>query len=319
MEMVIGTKKKEVKMSKKKYFLGTLVGILSLAMIGIFPSVVEAGNYYRAYNSNGGFESTNPGQGWGQYQGDYDTECINNCLLSAAGAAHSGTWQAILGGSNNARDAILYPTEAAAHVGITLPAGTNQAILTYYYKLTSSDGTQNDVARVVVSDATTWLPLATNYYLSSINNTSTWAMGSIDVTPFIGQQIYFFFGLDNDSTSPTSFYVDDVTLTARITDNSKPGGAMNINKNAKWTKYAKTTLYFNGTDSGSGVKYMRISNNKKKWTKWIKYSKTYKKWDMSNKKYGGNSIRRNKKVYVQFKDGAGNVSKVKADTIRWRW
>lgn len=100
-----------------------------------------------------------------------------------------------------------------------------------------------------------------------------------------------------------------------IADTQNPKGSVKINGDTYVSNSKSVKLDILGTDDSSGVRYMRISNNGVKWTKWIKYSTKYKGWNMTDKNYGGNSSEGDKAVYIQFKDGAKRVSKIYADKI----
>jgi len=66
-------------------------------------------------------------------------------------------------------------------------------------------------------------------------------------------------------------------------------------------------------DATSGMDRMRFSNNGTTWTGWEIYTSTKNNWNLSS--YGGNSSQGTKRVYVQYRDIAGNTSTVYSDTI----
>jgi len=103
-----------------------------------------------------------------------------------------------------------------------------------------------------------------------------------------------------------------------IYDRTAPTGWIKINNGAYSTTNRYVTLYLGASDNYSGVKYMRFSNGSSKWTSWKTYSTRYYNWNMTSSTYGGTTSKGTKKVYVQFKDKAGNISSAKYDTIVYR-
>lgn len=64
--------------------------------------------------------------------------------------------------------------------------------------------------------------------------------------------------------------------------------------------------------NGSGVAQMRFSNNNSTWSSWEAYASTRTGWDLSA--FGGNASVGTKRVYVQYRDNAGNTSSVVSDS-----
>ena len=121
---------------------------------------------------------------------------------------------------------------------------------------------------------------------------------------------YFYSGGDYSNVEKTK------SLVIKF-DPTRPTGSIKINNGAYSTRSRYVTLYLKATDTGgSGVKYMQFSNNGKKWSGWKTYKTKYKNWNMASKKYGGSKKKGTKKVYVQFRDRAGNISKKYYDTIK---
>lgn len=104
-------------------------------------------------------------------------------------------------------------------------------------------------------------------------------------------------------------------IANRRQDTKAPTGSIQTNKNANQTYSRYVTLTLSATDSISGVRYMRFSNNGKNWTKWLSYKTSYKNWNIISKTYGGNSKEGTKRVRVQYRDRAGNRSKVYSNWI----
>lgn len=100
---------------------------------------------------------------------------------------------------------------------------------------------------------------------------------------------------------------DAIELTA-ASDVQQPVGSVLIDGGASVAKSTSVTLTLSATDEGgSGVTSMRFSNDNASWTSWETYAVT-RSWSIA-------SPDGDKLVYVQFRDGAGNVSQVCADAI----
>ncbi|MDD5434279.1 MAG: DUF1566 domain-containing protein [Nitrospira sp.] len=104
---------------------------------------------------------------------------------------------------------------------------------------------------------------------------------------------------------------EDVTITVNA-DTTPPTGSIVINSNRVYTNTAAVTLRLSCTDPspGSGCTQMQLSNDgvfdTEPWEPYI----TSKSWNLLPR----DGI--NKRVYVQYKDNAGNVSPIYFDTIK---
>jgi len=114
------------------------------------------------------------------------------------------------------------------------------------------------------------------------------------------------------STTPDSNLADNKNI--RI-DTKAPKGTIKIKNGRGSTTKQEVPLTLSATDAISGVKKMRFSNDGNLWSNWLKYKAKHKKWDLTNEVYGGTPDLGMKKVYVQFRDRALNVSKSYKDSI----
>ena len=97
-----------------------------------------------------------------------------------------------------------------------------------------------------------------------------------------------------------------------VIDNTPPTNLMvKIDGGRAVTRDRAVVLNLSATDSGSGVAWMRFSNDGRTWTGWQAYAAT-RKWTLKKGKAGTRA------VYAQVMDGAGNPSAVARDTIRYR-
>ena len=96
-------------------------------------------------------------------------------------------------------------------------------------------------------------------------------------------------------------------------DTTAPTGSVLINNGAHRTRKLSVRLTLDATDPspGSGVSEVRASNNGISWSSRVSFTPGTYNWTLSGRKPG------TKKVYVQYRDGAGNVSNAVADTIRY--
>ena len=98
------------------------------------------------------------------------------------------------------------------------------------------------------------------------------------------------------------------TLTVKI-DKTRPASNVTINGGEAYTNNTTVNLTLSTThpSSGSGVNEMRFSEDGTTWSEWEPLA-TRKEWVVSD----GDG---EKRVYVQFKDAAGNESGIAHDTI----
>ena len=106
----------------------------------------------------------------------------------------TGSYSAYLGGYNNANETI-YQT-------ITVP--TN-GTLTYWWYMSTRETTHPwDYLRVrLYTTLRSW---------SDGSGAGVWRQDSISLASYAGQSLRVHFGATNDSTLPTSFFVDDVSV-----------------------------------------------------------------------------------------------------------
>lgn len=304
--------------SKVKYLI--LIGaVMGANFIGVTKTTKAAAFWGQELLANGGFENSTHGYQWMQFHIDTGNPCANDCLITNVGSAASGSYFAKLGGSDNVEDVLSSPGTPWAGPFHNLPSNAEKIVLSFKYKLESNDSLPNDQIRLYARDMVTMTALPLYYFTSSIDDTNSWIKVGLDVSQMIGKPFLFYFLLDNDANpgTETTFYVDDVSLTAYYLDTTKPTGSIRINNNRKSTKKSKVTLNLSASDNASGVAYMRFSNNGKKWSKWYSYATT-KKWYITKKAYGGSARKGKKYVYVQYRDGMGNISKKYRDSITYK-
>jgi kumamolisin len=111
---------------------------------------------------------------------------------------HSGDWLAWLGGAN-------YET-SRLYQDISIPAGTSY--LTFWMWAGSAEtGCVFDYASVFFDDVELWsMALCDNY------DTHGWVKIELGTSSFAGQTGSLLFLLTTDSSLPSSFFVDDVSL-----------------------------------------------------------------------------------------------------------
>ena len=97
-------------------------------------------------------------------------------------------------------------------------------------------------------------------------------------------------------------------IVAADCDATAPTGTVKINGGALYTRSPYVKLSLPASDSGSGLASMRLMNDGGSWSAWQPYA-TSKSWTLRN----SNGLR---SVYVQYKDRAGNLSRVALDGIK---
>ena len=148
--------------------------------------------------SNGGFESG--GSGWTELSsGGYEIVDTYN--------PHTGTKSADLCGYNNCTDSI-YQT-------ITIPSNATTVTLTYYdYISTQETSHSYDFFTAQVRDSSGNV-LKTLQSLSDGSGVNSWYKSTFDLSSYKGRTVQIYFKGTNDSSNPTDFYVDDVSVTVQ--------------------------------------------------------------------------------------------------------
>lgn len=147
---------------------------------------------------NGGFES-GPGSGWTESStGGYE--------LITTSKPHAGSYSAYLGGYNNGTDTISQ--------SVTIPSNATTATLSYYWYMDTQDVTSAvyDKMQVYVKDGS-----GTTTNVASVTNMSSanaWYQTTFDLSAFKGQTVTLYFKATCDSSYPTDFFVDDVSVMA---------------------------------------------------------------------------------------------------------
>jgi thermitase len=115
---------------------------------------------------------------------------------------HSGSWGTWLGGYNSGTDLVRQT--------VTVPSN---GTLTYWWYMTTqeSGSTAYDFLRVRVLNGSGSL-LATLRTLSNASGAGTWRQDSLSLSSYAGQQVQVEFRVSTDSSLPSSFFVDDVSL-----------------------------------------------------------------------------------------------------------
>lgn len=90
-------------------------------------------------------------------------------------------------------------------------------------------------------------------------------------------------------------------------DTTPPSGSIKINNNASAVNYVNVTLNLSASDSASGVSQMQLSNDNISWAQPENYA-ALKPWALT-------STAGTKRVYVKYKDAAGNWSGAYYDSI----
>lgn len=142
---------------------------------------------------NGGFE--NGSSPWVQYsKGGYQLITTNN--------PHAGSYSVWMGGYNSASD-YIYQT-------ITIP--TNGTLTYWWYMTTQETGTTSyDYFRVRLYTTSGTL-VATLRTRSNTASKNAWYQDTLSLASYAGQTLRVHFSVTTDSSLPTSFYLDDVSV-----------------------------------------------------------------------------------------------------------
>lgn len=98
---------------------------------------------------------------------------------------------------------------------ITIPASSCTATLSFWVKIATNETTTTtayDTLKVQIRN-TAGTVLATPFTLSNLNASASYVQKTYDISAYKGQTVQVYFLGSEDSSSATSFYIDDVSLT----------------------------------------------------------------------------------------------------------
>ena len=150
---------------------------------------------------NGGFESGR-NVGWSE-------SSTRGYAIVTTGTSHAGSWRAWHGGANSET------SEISQSYRVPSTGGT----LFYWYRISSSDSCGYDYGYVRANTTT-----LRTYNLCSSTASTTWTQGSISLAAYAGQTITLRFRATTDSSLVSSFYIDDVSVSAALQGVTDPNG-----------------------------------------------------------------------------------------------
>ncbi|MDQ3855012.1 MAG: DUF4838 domain-containing protein, partial [Chloroflexota bacterium] len=109
-------------------------------------------------------------------------------------------------------------------------------------------------------------------------------------------------------------------LLYRTRDVAPPSGSVLVAGGSQYSITPRVTVALQATDSGTGVRRVRLSNSPKTTTGVLTLGRTYSytsslTWDLSDTATGGSKSSGTRTVYAQWQDRAGNWSGVRSDSI----
>ena len=151
--------------------------------------------------TNGGYESGNTG--WTESSsGGY--ELVDS---SSSSVHHSGSASAWLCGYNNCTDSI-YQT-------VSIPSTATKVTLTFYVYITTQETSHSYDYFTASIRNTSGSTLAIVKQLSDGSTTGSWTAVTYDLTSYKGQKVQVYFKGTNNSSNPTNFFLDDVSVVSQ--------------------------------------------------------------------------------------------------------
>jgi C1A family cysteine protease len=148
---------------------------------------------------NGGFEQGETA--WDQYSsGNY------RLIYEYYQKAHSGDWFAFLAGEDNLDEYIAQE--------LTIPANATAAEVQFWYQIdtTEYDGGDYDFLALQVLPQNQTQPESLGWLSNQAHGTEYAQTIAVDLGPYIGRTVTLLLHAQTDSSLPTSFFIDDVTL-----------------------------------------------------------------------------------------------------------
>ena len=150
---------------------------------------------------DGGFEAGLPNPGW-QTSSNVSSNILDD---SPDPAPHAGAWKAWLGGDNLVQESLWQV--------LTVPAGVAGLQVSYWWRVDTFELSHPfDTLDVQIRDAA-GTPLQTLETLTDGDAGSTWKRSTFTVTGYAGQTIQLAFVAQTDETNPSSFFLDEVSVT----------------------------------------------------------------------------------------------------------
>ena len=155
-------------------------------------------------------------------------------------------------------------------------------------------------------------------------NSRGWSTARISLADFAGARVKVRFRAVSDrDTGGRGWYIDDVRIYTCARDDDRPTGSITIEGGAPTTADAKVRLGLGWNDKSTWVTKVRLSASPK-----LNGSGVLKKgitmpvrdevsWSLADTSYGASGQNGKRRVYAQFRDAAGNWSKVVSDGIEW--
>lgn len=119
---------------------------------------------------------------------------------------HTGSYEAYLCGYNSCQDSI--------YQSITIPSTSTSATLKYYWYMSTTETSHSYDYLYVRIRSSSGSVLKTVQTISDGSTANSWQSASYSISGYAGQTIQVAFVATNDSSNPTDFYVDDVSLTS---------------------------------------------------------------------------------------------------------
>jgi len=153
-----------------------------------------------------GFEAGLPNPSW------VTTSTINSAILDSSSIpspnpTHSGSWKAWLGGNDGVQESVWQT--------LTIPASANSLQLSFWRRISTNESSPltHDRLDVLIRNSA-GVPLETLYTLWDGDAGTVWTQHTLTPTGnYAGQTVQIAFWVKTDSSGPTSFFIDDVTLT----------------------------------------------------------------------------------------------------------
>lgn len=158
---------------------------------------------------DGGFEASTSGTSnpnW-QISTNIIRTIFDNSGIPSPAPTHSGTWKAWLGGDNLLQQSLTQT--------LTVPNSASNLQVTFWWQVNTSEPSPSGLDQVGVqirnaSGATQ----ETVYHLYDVDRGSTWAQKTVSASQsYASQTIQLAITATTDSINPTSFFIDDVSVT----------------------------------------------------------------------------------------------------------
>lgn len=160
---------------------------------------------------DGGFEASTSGTAnpYWQTTTNVTRTIFDNSSIPVPNPTHGGAWKVWLGGDNLLQQNLTQT--------LSIPTGTTNLQISFWWLVDTAETNPQgfDVVNIQIRD-NAGVVQETLHHLFDLDGTDVWTQKIVTATQsYAGQSIQLAFNASTDSVNPTSFFIDDVSMTCQ--------------------------------------------------------------------------------------------------------